>query len=94
MSLFQRLLCLASFLSIIPDRPAKTEGIAPGMTAGNTIPALRSNDGAYQNPIVDIAPSTVPGVYVAVPPFTLILFVKKCSDFLSSSIVRFNCRKK
>jgi hypothetical protein len=43
MSLFQRLLCLASYLSSIPDGPAKTEGIALGIEAGNTILALRSN---------------------------------------------------
>ena len=56
---------LSASLSNIPAGPAKTQGIALGIAAGNAILALRAGDGAYQNIISDVPPSTVPGVYVA-----------------------------
>jgi hypothetical protein len=59
---------LAASLSSIPDGPRKTEGIAVGIAAGKAILALRTNDGAYQNPVSDWPDSNVPGVYVKVPP--------------------------
>lgn len=61
---------LSTTLAAIPNGPAKTQGIALGLAAGNAILAQRAGDGAYQDPIGALPPSTVPGVYVAVPPFT------------------------
>lgn len=63
---------LAASLSGIPDGPAKTKGVALGIASGNAILALRAGDGAYQNPVVDLPPSNVPGVYNIVPPFTFV----------------------
>ncbi len=65
-------------------RTGQTEGIALGIAAGNVILALRANDGAYQNPVVtDWPSSTVPGVYVKVPPFDfdMLLFGGKSHHF-------------
>jgi membrane-associated phospholipid phosphatase len=59
---------LAESLSNIPDGPGKTEGIALGIASGNAILALRAGDGAFQNPVSDWPASTVPGVYIKVPP--------------------------
>ncbi len=60
---------LAESLANIADGPAKTWGIALGMASANAILTLRAGDGAFQDPISQIPPSTVPGVYVEVPPF-------------------------
>lgn len=59
---------LEASLSTIPDGMPKDQGIEIGMKAGNAILALRAGDGAYENPIVFITPSTVPGVYNVTPP--------------------------
>lgn len=59
---------LAESLANISDGSAKTMGIALGITSANAILANRAGDGSNQNPISDVPPSTVPGVYVAVPP--------------------------
>ena len=59
---------LAESLANISDGSAKTMGIALGITSANAILALRAGDGSNQDPISDVPPSTVPGVYVAVPP--------------------------
>lgn len=56
-------------LSTIPGGPLKEQGIALGMKSGNAILELRAGDGAFDNPVVYIEPSTVPGVYNVVPPF-------------------------
>jgi len=63
---------LSQSLSTIPEGPGKTEGIALGTAAGNAILDLRAGDGAYQNPISDWPASTVPGVYIIVPPSTFV----------------------
>lgn len=60
---------LAESLANISDGPAKTMGIALGMASANAILTLRAGDGAFQNPVSEIPASTVPGVYIAVPPF-------------------------
>lgn len=60
---------LEASLSTIPDGPMKELGIALGIKSGDAILALRAGDGAFDNPIVFITPSTVPGVFNVVPPF-------------------------
>jgi hypothetical protein len=60
---------LAESLLGIPNGTRKTNGIALGIASGNAILAFRAGDGAYQNPVVFIPVSTVPGVYNVVPPF-------------------------
>ena len=60
---------LEASLSTIPDGPMKESGIALGIESGNAILDLRAGDGAFDNPVVFITPSTVPGVYNVVPPF-------------------------
>ena len=60
---------LSASLSKIPDGPGKTQGIALGIASGKAILALRAGDGAYQNPVADWPASSVPGVYIEVPPF-------------------------
>lgn len=59
---------LSASVANIPDGPAKIKGIALGIASANAILALRANDSAYRNPVVDIPASEVPGVYIAVPP--------------------------
>ena len=63
---------LAKALDTIVNVKAKQNGIALGLQAGNAIIALRATDGAFQNPIAPIAPSIVPGVYQAVPPYDFV----------------------
>jgi hypothetical protein len=63
---------LAKSIDTIANLNAKQKGIALGMQCGNTIIDLRKNDGAFQDPVGAIAPSTVPGVYQAVPPFNFV----------------------
>ena len=63
---------LAKSLDTIADVAARQRGIALGMQCGNAINALRKDDGAFQDPAGTIAPSTVPGVYQAVPPFNFV----------------------
>jgi len=63
---------LAKAIDTIVDLNAKQKGIALGTQCGNAIIDLRKDDGAFQNPVGAIAPSTVPGVYQAVPPFNFV----------------------
>jgi PAP2 superfamily len=56
----------------IADAAAKQKGIALGIEAGIAILEVRKNDGAFQNPVAPVAPSTTPGVYQAVPPFDFV----------------------
>ena len=63
---------LAKAIDTIVDLNAKQKGIALGTQCGNAIIDLRKDDGAFQDPIGSIAPSTVPGVYQAVPPFNFV----------------------
>lgn len=63
---------LEASLSTIPDGMLKAQGKALGIEAGNAMLALRAGDGAFDNPIVMIPPSDVPGVYNVVPPFNFL----------------------
>ncbi len=63
---------LAVSLQAVPDGEAKTRGIALGKAAGSAIVALRQQDPVYQDPYGPIAPSNVPGVYQAVPPYNFV----------------------
>jgi len=63
---------LAKAIDTIVDLNAKQKGIALGQQCGNAIIDLRKDDGAFQDPVGAIAPSTVPGVYQAVPPFNFV----------------------
>jgi hypothetical protein len=63
---------LAIALDSIVNNTAKQKGIALGTQAANAILELRKNDGAFQNPIAPVAPSSTPGVYQAVPPFDFV----------------------
>lgn len=63
---------LAKAIDTIANATAKQKGMALGLQSGNAILGLRATDGAFQNPIGAIAPSTVPGVYQAVPPFDFV----------------------
>ena len=63
---------LSNDLLNIADGPGKTQGIALGIASGNAILALRADDGANQNPVSEWPASTVPGVYVYVPPLNFV----------------------
>lgn len=63
---------LAKAIDTISNQDAKQKGIALGKECGNAIINLRKDDGASQDPIGAIAPSTIPGVYQAVPPFNFV----------------------
>jgi hypothetical protein len=56
-------------LSPVKGEKRKTAGIELGKAAAASILSLRGNDGAFQDPIGTVEPSTVPGVYQIVPPF-------------------------
>lgn len=60
---------LAKVLASLKESAAKTKGIALGIAAGKAVIAKRANDGGHGNPVGPIAPSTVAGIYQAVPPF-------------------------
>jgi hypothetical protein len=63
---------LAKAIDTIINVNAKQKGIALGQQCGNAIIDLRKDDGAFQDPVGAIAPTTVPGVYQAVPPFNFV----------------------
>ncbi len=64
---------LAASLAKVPEGKSKTEGIELGKKSAAAILALRQNDGALQDPISPLAPSTgQPGLYQTVPPFPFI----------------------
>lgn len=63
---------LAKEIDTIVNVNAKQKGIALGVQCGNAIIDLRKDDGAFQDPVGAIAPSTVPGVYQGVPPFNFL----------------------
>jgi hypothetical protein len=63
---------LAKSIDTIANSNAKLKGIKLGKECGNAINNLRKDDGAMQDPIGAITPSTVPGVYQAVPPFDFV----------------------
>lgn len=62
---------LQKSLLSIKHSAAKEKGIELGRQAGSAILNARSNDGAAGDPLVQIPPSTEPGIYQAVPPFNI-----------------------
>lgn len=63
---------LAASTAGLMNGPSKQKGIEVGVEAGNAILALRAGDGADADPIATVPPSSVPGVYNAVPPFNIL----------------------
>ncbi len=63
---------LQQSLLAVTDGEAKKKGMELGRQAGQAILADRANDGSDGNPISAVAPSTVPGVYQAVPPMEFV----------------------
>lgn len=63
---------LAESLAQVAAGKRKTDGITLGKKAAQAILNQRQNDGALADPIGAIEPSTVPGVYQAVPPFNFV----------------------
>jgi hypothetical protein len=63
-----------SDLGAIPNGPAKTAGVAVGMSAANAMIALRANDGSATPPLTNIPSSTVPGDYQLTTGCTASLF--------------------
>lgn len=59
---------LAQAISDVKAADAKERGLALGKAAGKGIFDLRSDDGAFQNPIAEINNPQVPGLYQPVPP--------------------------
>ncbi len=59
---------LAQAINGIKSADAKERGLALGKIAGEAIVALRSDDGAFQNPIAEINNPQLPGLYQPVPP--------------------------
>jgi PAP2 superfamily len=56
----------------IAEGEAKTRGIALGKQAAQSIINARNNDGSLSDPVAPVPPSTVPGIYQAVPPFNFL----------------------
>ncbi|HEX5654817.1 MAG TPA: vanadium-dependent haloperoxidase [Chitinophagaceae bacterium] len=63
---------LTKTLAGIPDGDAETRGITLGKQAAEAILEHRKNDGANGDVAGQIPPSSVPGVYQAVPPFNIV----------------------
>lgn len=63
---------LAVSLAKVPEGQAKNEGIDLGKKSAAAILDLRKDDGAFQDPIGIVVPSTEPGVYQVVPPFNFV----------------------
>ena len=64
---------LTATLDTIGNISAREKGIALGTKAGTAILELRKNDGAFQNPVSPLPPSTnMPGIYQTVPPFDFV----------------------
>jgi PAP2 superfamily len=55
------------YLNAIPDRPAKTNGIAVGRAVAAGIIALRADDG-FDNDVPYVQPAPGPGVFEPTPP--------------------------
>jgi len=63
---------LNHILSAMPESASKSRGLQLGNLAGGALMTIRQNDDPGANPVGPIAPSTVPGVYQAVPPFDFV----------------------
>lgn len=60
---------LTKVLKTLKNSESKTKGIALGKAAAKAVIDKRTNDGSADNPIGAIPPSSVAGIYQAVPPF-------------------------
>ncbi|MGA0555617.1 vanadium-dependent haloperoxidase [Larkinella sp. VNQ87] len=63
---------LTQSLKTLPTGERLNRGKALGKEAATAILSLRQNDGAQQDPIAALTPSTQPGVYQTVQPFTFV----------------------
>ena len=63
---------LQKSIASISDNNAKANGIALGKLAGQAIIDARNNDGSTGELTKQIPPSSIPGVYQAVPPFNFL----------------------
>jgi hypothetical protein len=59
-------------LASVAEGDAKSRGIQLGKQAAQSIITDRYNDGSAGDPIAQIPPSSLPGVYQAVPPFNIV----------------------
>ncbi|HKO79579.1 MAG TPA: vanadium-dependent haloperoxidase [Chitinophagaceae bacterium] len=59
-------------LASVIEGDAKSRGVQLGKQAAEAIIANRNNDGSAGDPFGQIPPSSVAGVYQAVPPFTIV----------------------
>jgi hypothetical protein len=63
---------LQQSLSAIAEGDAKNRGIQLGKEAALAIITARSNDGSAGDPLIQVPPSTIPGVYQTTPPFDFV----------------------
>lgn len=63
---------LTKSLTGLPTGDRFNRGVALGKEAATLILALRKDDGAFQDPIAAVPPTTQPGVYQPVAPFNFL----------------------
>ncbi|HVF80483.1 MAG TPA: vanadium-dependent haloperoxidase [Flavisolibacter sp.] len=63
---------LAKSLSTVYEGEAKSRGVDFGKQAAQSVLSKRANDGSNSEVIGQVPPSSVPGVYQAVPPFNIL----------------------
>ena len=61
-------IALANAVKEVKSSDARKRGLDLGAAAGKAIVIMRSTDGAFQNPVVEVNNPKVPGMYQAVPP--------------------------
>jgi hypothetical protein len=61
-------IALANAIKEVKSSDGKKRGLELGAAAGRAMVIRRNNDGAFQNPVVEINNPKVPGMYQAVPP--------------------------
>lgn len=63
---------LAESLKDIKSNESRQLGISMGTKVGKAIFALRKDDGAFQNPVVELNNPKIPGMYQPVPPMPFV----------------------
>lgn len=63
---------LAQSLKDIKSNESRQLGISMGTKVGKAIFALRKDDGAFQNPVVELNNPKIPGMYQPVPPMPFV----------------------
>lgn len=63
---------LAESLKDIKSNESRQLGISMGTKVGRAIFALRKDDGAFQNPVVELNNPKIPGMYQPVPPMPFV----------------------